>query len=139
MVWAPYEMKWNSSAVECAGRLHHHSDEHDWHRTKRDEQGTPSQAIGSRVASVFGEDVIMSLNQHVRGADRKESEAQSKMAGRALVVNQNTAPATEEQIRQRAYELYLKGGQQEGKETEHWLQAEAELNHSQQQKGAHAA
>ena len=61
------------------------------------------------------------------------------MAGRALVVNQNTAPPTEEQIRQRAYELYLEGGRQPGRETEHWLQAEAELNRSQQQKGPQAA
>ena len=50
------------------------------------------------------------------------------MAGRALTVNENTAPATEDQIRRRAYELYLEGGCQAGKETEHWLQAEAELN-----------
>ena len=60
------------------------------------------------------------------------------MAGRALVVNQNTAPPTEEQIRQRAYELYLEGGRQAGKEIEHWLQAEAEFNRSEQQKGPQA-
>jgi len=62
-----------------------------------------------------------------------------KMAGRALVVNQNTAPPTEEQIRQRAYELYLEGGRQPGKEVEHWLLAEAELNRSPQQKTSPAA
>ena len=50
------------------------------------------------------------------------------MAGRALTVNRNTAPATEEQIRARAYELYVEGGCQVGKEIDHWLQAEAELN-----------
>jgi hypothetical protein len=50
------------------------------------------------------------------------------VAGRALTVNKNTVPATEEQIRQRAYELYLEGGCQPGKELQHWLQAEAELN-----------
>jgi len=61
------------------------------------------------------------------------------MAGRALVVNQNTAPPTEEQIRQRAYELYLEGGREPGRDTEHWLQAEDELNRCQQQKGSHAA
>lgn len=50
------------------------------------------------------------------------------MAGRALTVNKNTASATVEQIRQRAYELYLEGGGEAGKEMQHWLQAEAELN-----------
>ena len=50
-----------------------------------------------------------------------------KMAGRALAVNQNTAPPTVEQISQRAYELYVEGGRQAGMEIEHWLQAEAEL------------
>jgi hypothetical protein len=50
------------------------------------------------------------------------------MAGRALTVNKNTARASEEQIRQRAYELYLEGGRVDGKATEHWLQAEAEMN-----------
>lgn len=49
------------------------------------------------------------------------------MAGRALTVNKNTAPPTVEQIRQRAYELYVEDGYQPGKELEHWLQAEAEL------------
>lgn len=50
------------------------------------------------------------------------------MAGRALEVNNNTAPPTAEQIRQRAYELYLERGSEEGKDQEHWLQAEAELS-----------
>ncbi len=50
------------------------------------------------------------------------------MAGRALEVNKNTAPPTPEQIRQRAYELYVEGGCEPGRDSEHWLQAEAELN-----------
>lgn len=54
-----------------------------------------------------------------------------KVIGRALAVNNNTAPPTIEQIRQRAYELYLEGGRQNGKEVEYWLQAEAELNGSE--------
>jgi len=49
------------------------------------------------------------------------------VSGRALTLNTNTAPPTAEQIRQRAYELYLEGGCQPGKEIEHWLRAEAEL------------
>jgi hypothetical protein len=57
------------------------------------------------------------------------------VAGRALAVNQNTAPPTIEQIRQRAYELFLEGGGQPGKELEHWLRAEAELNPSEKEDG----
>ena len=33
----------------------------------------------------------------------------------------------EDQIRQRAYELYLEEGQQEGRDQEYWLRAEAEI------------
>lgn len=51
----------------------------------------------------------------------------NEVAGRALEVNRNTAPPTEDQIRQRAYELYVAGGYQAGKDIEHWLQAEAEF------------
>ena len=58
------------------------------------------------------------------------------MAGRALEVNKKTAPATPEQIRQRAYELYLEGGREAGREKEHWLRAETELN--QKKDGAQA-
>jgi Protein of unknown function (DUF2934) len=57
----------------------------------------------------------------------------SEVVGRALAVNKNTAPATAEQIRRRAYELYIEGGCQAGKEVEHWLQAESELNQSYQE------
>jgi hypothetical protein len=56
------------------------------------------------------------------------------VVGRALAVNKNTAPPTEEQIRQRAYELYVEGGRQAGKELDYWLKAEAEFNQSQQEK-----
>jgi len=38
-----------------------------------------------------------------------------------------SASSAEEQIRQRAYELYLQRGAQPGLEIEDWLQAEAEL------------
>ena len=33
----------------------------------------------------------------------------------------------EERIRERAYELWQRAGQPEGKAVEHWLQAEAEI------------
>ncbi|HEX3746989.1 MAG TPA: DUF2934 domain-containing protein [Bryobacteraceae bacterium] len=40
-------------------------------------------------------------------------------------------PSLEEQIRQRAYELYLERGEGPGTEVSDWLQAEAELNANQ--------
>ena len=53
------------------------------------------------------------------------------MAARALAtpekVDSKPAP-TEEQIRQRAHEIYLQRGCQDGLELDDWLQAEAELN-----------
>jgi Protein of unknown function (DUF2934) len=36
-----------------------------------------------------------------------------------------------DKIAQRAYELWEKSGRPEGKETEHWFQAEAEINRNQ--------
>jgi hypothetical protein len=36
-------------------------------------------------------------------------------------------PTREEKIRRRAYEIYLEGGEQPGREMEDWLQAEREL------------
>lgn len=38
-----------------------------------------------------------------------------------------SAPFTEEQIRQRAYEIYLRRGEVPGSEVDDWLQAELEL------------
>jgi len=35
----------------------------------------------------------------------------------------------EEEIRRRAYEIYLEGGEQPGRELHDWLQAEHELGH----------
>jgi hypothetical protein len=37
------------------------------------------------------------------------------------------APPTREQIAVRAYELFIKGGHEDGHSEEHWLQAEREL------------
>lgn len=36
-------------------------------------------------------------------------------------------PSQEEKIRQRAYELYEASGQEEGRDIDNWLQAEAEI------------
>lgn len=53
------------------------------------------------------------------------------MAARAVakpkMVESKPAP-TAEQIRQRAYEIYLERGSQDGLEVEDWLLAEAELS-----------
>jgi hypothetical protein len=52
------------------------------------------------------------------------------MAARAPVAPQKKPAKTiplEEQIRQRAHELYLQRGCEDGKDVEDWLQAEAEI------------
>jgi hypothetical protein len=40
-----------------------------------------------------------------------------------------------DKIAQRAYELWEKDGQQQGKETEHWLQAETEIKREEVRRG----
>jgi hypothetical protein len=66
------------------------------------------------------------------------------MAGRALAspktAEKESAPSpaistdpTEDQIRQRAHEIYLQRGCQDGMEIEDWLQAEAELRAAQEE------
>jgi hypothetical protein len=40
-----------------------------------------------------------------------------------------------DKIAQRAYQLWEKTGKPQGKETEHWLKAEAEINREQTQRG----
>jgi hypothetical protein len=52
------------------------------------------------------------------------------MAARATAIPKKKAPQAlplEEQIRQRAHEIYLQRGGQDGSEVDDWLQAEAEL------------
>jgi hypothetical protein len=52
------------------------------------------------------------------------------MAARAIAIpkkNQPEALPLEEQIRQRAHQIYLQRGEQAGSELDDWLQAEAEL------------
>jgi hypothetical protein len=43
------------------------------------------------------------------------------------------APSLEEQIRQRAYELYVERGNESGSEFDDWLQAEEEIRSAQEQ------
>ena len=40
-----------------------------------------------------------------------------------------------DKIAQRAYELWEQSGQAQGKETEHWLQAESEIHREEQPRG----
>jgi hypothetical protein len=56
-----------------------------------------------------------------------ETEITSTQAVRREVSAGNSA--REEEIRRRAYEIYLEGGEQPGRELEDWLQAERELEH----------
>jgi hypothetical protein len=53
------------------------------------------------------------------------------MKGDAIV---NTT-SNYDKIAQRAFELWKKAGQPQGKETEHWLQAEAEIKREEIQRG----
>lgn len=55
--------------------------------------------------------------------------AQASIFSRKQQTRRTERPVpTVEQIRTRAYELYLQRGEQSGSETEDWLQAEAELS-----------
>jgi hypothetical protein len=46
-----------------------------------------------------------------------------------------TDTANYNKVAQRAYQLWEKSGRPQGKETEHWLQAEAEINREKFQGG----
>jgi hypothetical protein len=59
-----------------------------------------------------------------------EPQATSTLAGTGEVSVGNSAP--EEEIRRRAYEIFLERGEQPGRELDDWLQAEREL-----ERGAH--
>jgi hypothetical protein len=54
-----------------------------------------------------------------------EDEATSAHAGTAGVSGGNSA--RDEEIRRRAYEIYLERGEQPGRDLDDWLQAEREL------------
>jgi len=56
---------------------------------------------------------------------RTKAQATSTGAATAKIQVGNSAP--EEEIRRRAYEIYLERGEQPGRELEDWLQAEREL------------
>ncbi len=52
-----------------------------------------------------------------------EKKSPAKVQSESQVVNTDA----EQRIRQRAYEIYEASGREEGRDEEHWLQAEAEL------------
>ena len=56
-----------------------------------------------------------------------ETGTTSAQAGRGGISAGNSA--REEEIRRRAHEIYLEGGEQPGREVDDWLQAEHELGH----------
>jgi len=56
---------------------------------------------------------------------KKEKSMSSKPTRNGNTEADATAPA--EEIRRRAYEIYLERGGQEGREVDDWLQAEREL------------
>ena len=64
----------------------------------------------------------MSLRPKRNG--RAELEATSNQAETGVSVKNS---ARDEEIRRRAYEIYLEGGQQPGRELDDWLQAQREL------------
>jgi Protein of unknown function (DUF2934) len=63
----------------------------------------------------------------------KKSKAKTNYA-----TSEASAIDLEERIRRRAYELYERRGREDGRDTEDWLQAEAELvreNHAAHRRG----
>jgi len=68
----------------------------------------------------------MSMSSKPKGNERKELHAipsQGAETGEASVGN----GARDEEIRRRAYEIYLERGEQPGRALDDWLQAEREL------------
>jgi hypothetical protein len=60
----------------------------------------------------------------------KRSESTEPQATPALAKTREVSlgkPARDEEIRRRAYEIYLERGEQSGRELDDWLQAEREL------------
>jgi hypothetical protein len=57
----------------------------------------------------------------------KSTDPEATQAETQEVAAGNSAP--EEEIRLRAYEIYLERGQQPGSDVDDWLQAERELEH----------
>jgi Protein of unknown function (DUF2934) len=65
------------------------------------------------------------MNMSPKPTRDESSSAEGSYANAAELPAEN--PAREEEIRRRAYEIYLARGQQSGGELDDWLQAEREL------------
>ena len=65
------------------------------------------------------------MSSKPKGNGSTEPQATSSQAETGDVPGGNSAPA--EEIRRRAYEIYLERGEQQGRELDDWLQAEREL------------
>jgi len=57
-------------------------------------------------------------NNDTKSKNRKNSNSSAASS---------TAPLTHEQITARAFQIYVRNGRKEGRDTENWLEAEAEL------------
>jgi len=68
----------------------------------------------------------MSMSSKPKGNVSTELQATSTQAAETGEVSVGDA-ARDEEIRRRAYEIYLERGQQQGLELDDWLQAEREL------------
>ena len=69
----------------------------------------------------------MSMSSKLKAHGSTETGTTSTQAGRGEISAGNSA--REEEIRRRAYEIYLEGGEQPGRELDDWLLAEHELEH----------
>ena len=67
------------------------------------------------------------MSSKLKAHGSTETGTTSTQAGRGEISAGNSA--REEEIRRRAYEIYLEGGEQPGRELDDWLQAEHELGH----------
>jgi len=65
----------------------------------------------------------MNMSSKLRRSESTDAEVSHAEAGELLVENS----ARDEEIRCRAYEIYLERGRQAGGELDDWLQAEREL------------
>ena len=69
----------------------------------------------------------MSMSSKPKAHGSTEPQATSTLAGTGEVSLGNSAREREEEIRRRAYEIYLERGEQPGLDLDDWLQAEREL------------
>ena len=86
-----------------------------------------SEKRDTTSASKRTQDPIAEKPRAKRGATAKASKRGARQRGDPLSAVLSEAPPTREQIAVRAYELFVKGGYQDGHSDAHWLQAEREL------------